>query len=301
MTPARFRWGIFFILAGGLFLLHNFDVIDWYVWEDIVGLWPVILIAIGIEKIFAKSKAVIISYMAPVLFAAIVFWVAIGSSYSNMDFTRRGDTYRYEIENDGELSSVELTIDIKNVDINLRKSSSDLFNGRFKRRKYKPDIDYDVSDGVAKIEVGEEKHSWEWRDSRYRSSYDNWNLRVTDNLPLNLKCIGGKSDMELNCKTLNLQEIFVNSDRGRIDMYLGDVSQNVKVSLEGEDAKFSLYAPEGSGVKVSGFSDDLVRLFERIGFVEADGNYTNPGYDSLSNKIEVELSPDISQLSIDFY
>ncbi|MEE9443391.1 MAG: DUF5668 domain-containing protein [candidate division Zixibacteria bacterium] len=301
MTPARFRWGIYFILAGGLILLHNFGVVDWYVWEDIVALWPIILIAIGVEKIFAKSKAVFISYLAPVLFSGIVLWVAIGSSYSNLDFSRRGDTYKYEIEKDAEISSVEMTLDVKNVDINLKKTASDLFNGRFKRRKYKPDIDYDVSNGIAKIDIAEEKRIWGWGDSHYRSSYDNWNIRVADHLPLSLKFYGGKSDMEIDCKSLNLQELFVRSERGRINMYLGEMLENIKVSLEGEDANFSVYAPENSGIKVSGYGDDLRRLFERIGFIETDDAYTNPDYNSRLNKIELELSPDISQLSIDFY
>ncbi|MFH1700948.1 MAG: DUF5668 domain-containing protein [Candidatus Zixiibacteriota bacterium] len=301
MTPARFRWGILFILAGGLILMQNFGVIDWYAWEDIAALWPLILIAIGVEKIFAKSKAVFISYLAPVLFAGIVLWVAIGSSYSDLDFTRRGDTYKYEIEKDTEIAGIEMTVDIKNVDINLKKSATDLFNGRFNRRKYKPDIGYDASGGIAKIDITEEKRLWGWSDSHYRSSYDQWNIRVADGLPLNMKLYGGRSDMDLDCKLLDLRELYVKSVSGRIDIHIGNIPEYIKVSLDGNGGNYSLHAPEGSGIKVTGYSDDLRRLFERIGFAEVEDTYINPGFDTLSNKIELELSPEISQFSIDFY
>ncbi len=44
-------WGFILIALGGLLLLHNF--VDINVWEYIFKFWPVILILIGIQKLYA--------------------------------------------------------------------------------------------------------------------------------------------------------------------------------------------------------------------------------------------------------
>ncbi len=79
MNPARFRWGILLILIGVLFLLNNIGTLDWWMWNDIWSLWPLILIAIGVEKIFTKTKFEVIAYLAPLALAAIVVWTAAES------------------------------------------------------------------------------------------------------------------------------------------------------------------------------------------------------------------------------
>ena len=54
MNPARFRWGILFILVGVLLLLNNIGQLSWDVWVDIANLWPLILIAIGVSLLINR-------------------------------------------------------------------------------------------------------------------------------------------------------------------------------------------------------------------------------------------------------
>jgi hypothetical protein len=51
MTPARFRWGMLFILLGTLLLLVNADVLSHNFWIDFIYLLPFLLIAIGLENL----------------------------------------------------------------------------------------------------------------------------------------------------------------------------------------------------------------------------------------------------------
>ena len=68
-----------FILVGTLLLLNNVGRLDWWVWNDILSLWPLLLIAIGIEKIFQNTRLSFISYLSTVALVAVVLWAAIGS------------------------------------------------------------------------------------------------------------------------------------------------------------------------------------------------------------------------------
>ncbi len=52
--------GIFLIGLGSIFLLNEFGYLSWYIWEDIVDFWPVLIILIGLNMIFRnfiKSKS----------------------------------------------------------------------------------------------------------------------------------------------------------------------------------------------------------------------------------------------------
>lgn len=46
-------WGLILIVIGLLFLLHNIDV---SVWDSIARLWPVVLIAWGLWKLYFGIK-----------------------------------------------------------------------------------------------------------------------------------------------------------------------------------------------------------------------------------------------------
>ena len=92
MTPARFRWGLLFILVGTLMLLVEADVLNLNFVIELAYLFPFLLIAIGIEKIFSKTKLKAISYLSSVVLVAGALWVAFeGSSYSsNHSFLKSG-------------------------------------------------------------------------------------------------------------------------------------------------------------------------------------------------------------------
>ena len=129
MSPARFRWGILFILIGGLLLLNNLGVLPWWVWADILSLWPLLLIAIGVEKIFTRSRVEFIAYLAPVGLAVVVVWVAFGGlTAGDFRLIRRGDTYRYTIDRDPEVKRIKAVFDLDDTDIDLRNSGTRLFS-----------------------------------------------------------------------------------------------------------------------------------------------------------------------------
>ncbi len=80
MTPARFRWGMLLIQVGILILMQNNDIFDEEATESLLIYFPVVLIAVGVEKIFTKSKMQFISYLTTVA----LFLVALLSCLHRM-------------------------------------------------------------------------------------------------------------------------------------------------------------------------------------------------------------------------
>ncbi|MDD8019756.1 MAG: DUF5668 domain-containing protein [Acidobacteriota bacterium] len=52
--PGSVSWGIILILLGGLFLLANFDLIDY---ESFIDFWPLILVGLGLKLIIDHFSA----------------------------------------------------------------------------------------------------------------------------------------------------------------------------------------------------------------------------------------------------
>ncbi len=301
MSPARFRWGILFVLTGGLLLLNNLGVLPWWAWPDILSLWPLLLIAIGVEKIFTKSKVEFIAYLAPVALAAIVVWVAFdGFASGDFRLIRRGDTYRYTIDSDPDVRHIKAVFDLDDTDIDLRNTGGRLFSSRSSGWRAVPRVEYDREGDTADLDVSPRIGGLHWFRIDGRRWAGAWDIALSDKTPIDLACYGDRADMTLNCRDLQLENLLVDSRRGNIRITVGDLARAINIRLDGEDADFRLTVPEGSGLRVSGAERTAARLLERLGMVETDGEYMTEGYDTLSPHIELELPPDLSRFALDF-
>jgi len=77
MSGTQFLKGLAIILVGIILLLNNFNILDWSVWYNILRLWPLLLISLGISLIFRRR----LSWLAPLV---IVLGIIIGAVAGNM-------------------------------------------------------------------------------------------------------------------------------------------------------------------------------------------------------------------------
>ena len=85
MTPSRLRWGLILIQVGILILLVNIGVFNWNFTIDLVSAIPFLLILIGIEKIFTRSRLEFISYLAVFTIFIGGLYIAYRGSYGNAE------------------------------------------------------------------------------------------------------------------------------------------------------------------------------------------------------------------------
>jgi hypothetical protein len=301
MSPAKFRWGILFILVGGLLLLNNIDVLDWWVWEDVLSLWPLILIAIGVEKIFTKSKVEFIAYLAPVALAVTVIWVAFDANDGGTTFSRQGSRYLQTIDVEPGIQKIDAMIDLNEGDLRLIGTDTKLFRGRAGGWRDRPTVEYSLKDGVAHVDVKQRGRSTRWIQLGRWSGDGDWRFSLSNKFPVTLKCTGGSSSMTLDCRDLQLDDVEVDSEDGSVTVFIGTLRQSVRVKLTGEEGAFDVRVAPTSGVRVSGADESIGRLLKRIGLTESGQYYQSPGYDTLTPKIDLDLSSDISRFSLDYH
>ncbi|MCP4706226.1 MAG: hypothetical protein GY865_16645, partial [candidate division Zixibacteria bacterium] len=278
MSPARFRWGLMFVAIGLAILLTNADVLGYDFWMELFSLWPMILIAIGLEKIFLHSKLRFISYLAPLLLVGTMVYAGFisedGGAYeSSYRSSRWSETI------DSSVNTIEAKIDHYRSDIQIGKSRSNLIKARFDRFSRKPKIQFSQSDSVANLDIKYRRGGPGRIIVFGKRRFDNdWNLSFTDNSTLSLTCLGDDSNVDLNFKLVPLKELKVDNDDGEIRLEIGELVADVFAEIKGDDAVLRIRAPEGCGLKVDVSEANYIDYLESLNLTKVDNYYISENY-----------------------
>jgi hypothetical protein len=298
MTPSKLRWGLLLIVVGVLILLCNTGHLDWGYWGDILMWWPLLLIAIGIEKIFLRTRLEIISYLSPLLLVGAMIFVAFDTGPQS-DFGDFFSKTHWREPYDASIDHIEAVIYHDNIDLYVGRTSTDLISGDFGRFSRKPDIDYSTSAGTASLDITGRRGGLGGAIVISGRRYDNdWKVSFSDKMPLSLKCVGDDSDIRLNLSSVPLQDLTIEDSDGDIDLRIGDMSPHVAILVDGAESDLRLQAPVACGIEVIG--DQFESYFSDLGFIKAGQNYYSRAYDSAAVRVTLELREDLNRLSIDF-
>jgi len=299
MTPARFRWGLILILIGGLIFLENLNYLNNGFWIDLLIYSPFLLIAIGIEKIFTRSRAQVISYLTSVALVCGAVYLAFDVSHGGGEASFFSKS-TFSEEADPAVENLHAELHLGDGSLTIRDAGDDMVYARFREFTRKPDISYLVENAAAEVKfTGRASKFFGGTVGIHSGEPDDWYVSFSRQVPLFLKCNGDRSDMHLNLSTTPLRQLSLEADDAEIYVKIGDLLPLVAISVMGDESKFRLRVPRDVGLRVSGMEHD--RLLSRLGLIKNNGFFVNSGYDTLQNKIMVDLDDRFRSLSIDFY
>lgn len=298
MTPARFRWGIILITIGVLLLLQNLNILPEEIWLDLAILFPILLIAVGIEKIFTRTRLQFISYLTSIALFGVAMYLGFYYSHDGGGYF---STTTHRIDSDPEVRVIRAELDLDETNLTIRDSGRDMVYGRFDRFTRKPDIDYRVAHDTALIE-------FKARDGSYLGgaikieggSERDWYMRFSEDTPLLLRCSGEESDMHMNFATTPLRRLSLDAADSYMYLKLGDMEPIVTIDVRGDDSSLKLRIPENVGLRVA--APDYGDYLERLGLTRVtDHVFMTSGFDTLSTRIELDIDEDLSSFSVDFF
>lgn len=301
MTPARFRWGLMFISIGTAILLTNADVIGYDYWMELFSLWPIILIAIGVEKVFSKGNLKFISYLAPFLMVGTMVYVGFVTDSGWCD----EGTYtssRWSETIDESVVLLDAQIDHYSNDLRIGNSYSDMVKARFDRYSRRPKIEYFESDSIAKLDI-KHRRGGPGRIivfNRHRFDRD-WQLSFNGTTPLNLTCLGDASNVDLNLKSVPIQELTVDNDEGDISLEIGKLVSEVDANIKGDDVSFRLRAPKGCGLRFDISEANYIDFLEPLNLTKIENYYISENYDSSEVKIKLTFDDLVRRISVSYY
>jgi hypothetical protein len=295
--------GVFFLLLN---LYPEFDP-----WPWVFRYWPVILIVIGLGKIWDSYYShqhpdrpsapwitgTGVAWIVLVLFFMLAFWH--GRHWHRWGWREPwvepwGDMHDTQaVELQGAKSvAVDLRFPAGRLDV--KGGSSRLLDAdfRYDRHEGRPSVDYSVSGGHGQLTVtGRDDHV------HFGPANNDWHLRLGGDAAMDLNVNIGAGESYLRFDGLDVEHLKVNMGAGKLDLDLtGTRKTNLDADIEGGVGSATIRLPKDVGVHVNASGG--------IGSVNADGlrregdTYENDAYGKTPTTIDMTIHGGVGEINL---
>lgn len=293
-------WPLILISIGVLFLLSNLGVVDWNVWSILWRMWPVLIVAIGLDLMFGRRSGV---------WQAITVAVLIGlfaGAYWLFDVTEKAwsgekvvQTINHEVDG-AEEADVTIKMNIGSLILGGLPTSSDTFvSGKVEISEFEVLTD-DVQIRGDKLTyiLSSEGRQYQpgWIFNRDIDNDKQWDLMFTPEVLINLNIDTGVGRTEIDLSNLQLADVDLNSGVGEVIVYLPD-DGDFQASIRAGVGKMEIYIPKDLAVGI--FIDSGLGNVSVIGdFSQRGENYFSQDYSSSPDKVELYVDGGVGNIRI---
>ncbi len=301
--PSLF-WPIILITAGVLLLLSNLGLLPEAAWGRLWQLWPVVLIALGIDVLFGRRSAggaligLVLILMLVVGVILIVFFGAYVPGLVGVTSPRLETEFlEYPLEG-VETARVSIdwnqfpgTLEALDDSINLIEAEVD----------YVGDLIFntDVDQGQATVKLDTYSQGWNmnftsWQEKR-------WVVRLNPAVLLDLELDASSARYVFDLSELMLSRLIVDASSGAIDLILPH--DDFVAEIEGSSGTIDLEIPRDVGVRIElergsgAFNPD--RRFSLVeGDRHDDGVWETENYGAVDNNIMIQIDQSSGSIAI---
>jgi hypothetical protein len=286
-----------------LLLGNTLGYLSWYIWWDLVKLWPILLIAIGIELIFKNSKMPAVSYLSPLLIVLCFIYVTFDGNVSANNYDDpelRTSTYIINESDAGDIKSLDISLDFSIGDYEFDVADTGIFYGEFEYYGSDPtfDFDQDGDEGEIKLKFKGFKHKF--KNLRRKSCHSE--VFITDKIPVNLDIDAGVVDMVLDFTKVRISTLDIDSGVSDLMIRLGDRSQHIDASFDTGVSDMIIYIPEGTALRLRKDTGIASVSYKELGLKKISKHlYETPGYETAERTIEIDIDAGIGDIDFEYY
>lgn len=289
---------ILLIALGVVLLTQTLGLVPWEIWGRLWGFWPVIVILIGLD-ILVGGRGTIFRYIIGLIAIATIAGILLLTTLSPFPFANftLPNLITHEVET--ELSGVaNATIRVDTGAAEVRVSElrreSDLLaagdiqsNGSVEQKLLQ-------EDGVGVLEL---RSSGEGVFSGFTFATDEWDIMLTQEIPLNLDFSFGVVDAELDLSSLNVTRFTVDAGASVIEIVAPRLGHTLGLISTGA-AHIDIEIPEGVAASIS-VEGGLIGLdIDQSRFPKVGDKFVSPDYESAENRIDLRIDSGASSITI---
>jgi len=287
------------IAIGIIVLLANTGVLSQQALERLGDLWPLLLIILGLQIILnhtlPRQQATLVGLAATaiIVIAAVVYAALTPAAPFG---TRQAESSQPI----GGLTAATL-------DLNYGGASMDIQGGGLGESLYQARVDYPGSENPPSIGLDHEAGKLQIRESSSLSPFHLFGsnrrhvlLTLSDRIPWTIEVSGGVGNLRLDARHLQLSKLIVSGGVGRLDAQLPTPRATVLIEISGGVSNMTLRAPSGSEwrVAVNGGVSGLAINGSSFPPAGSDFQRQSPGYNSASNRFDIEISGGASHVDL---
>lgn len=195
----------------------------------------------------------------------------------------------------GPQKSVAVDIKMGAGKLRVESGTSDLMNADFTYNveSWKPEVRYDVSGDQGTLTIQQPSGSHTYGGS---TRYD-WDVRLNDQVPMEMDVKMGAGKANLNLAGLNLSQLNVKMGAGEADIDLsGPWTHDLEASVQGGVGKATLHLPRDAGVRVT--VQGGLGTIHASGFSKKGDVYTNSAYGKSHVNLNINVQGGMGEVNL---
>lgn len=307
MNVGKFLWGIVILIIGFIFLMVNFGLANYSVFNELWKLWPIILVVIGLGvlgKSLIKPFEIVFNVISILLvlgaFAWIVFTIIQAENsqgtISKQDL-RESTPATKEIREDLNPKAEKALVSIKTgaADFDIRGGSEQLISGNIETNFTNTTVKRSLSNKTDEVEIASSGFRFGW------PKVNDWNFLLNKNLPLKLSIDSGASKGSLDLRNSNIDEIDIDAGASTFEVDLATNAKELKGNIDAGASTLDLKAPKNYGLKITLGGGLITNNFTSEGLTKEDKIYKSENYDLAQNKVNLVLDMGASTINLNRY
>jgi N-terminal domain of toast_rack, DUF2154/LiaF transmembrane domain len=242
--------GAVLLVALGLFFLYSNFRPGLDPWPLLSRYWPLLLIFLGLGKVLdqfrPRDSQARGAWLSGGEIAVILLLVIAGIALSFQKASRRLHDVQ-AIDRQGS-EAVRVHIKMPAGDLKLSGGANKLMEADFDydEAEGKPEASYRVSGGTGEIDVTQPGKKF-----HFGPSHNNWNIRLADDVPMELKVDMGAGQSDLKAGNLSLRRLDIGMGAGQFTADLtGNWKKDLEAEIHGGVGNAVILLPENVGVRV---------------------------------------------------
>jgi hypothetical protein len=282
------------IALGVVFLLNNMGILSWNVWEVIFRLWPILVIAIGLDLLLGRRSA-----WGAVLAFLITLAILLGALWLfESDIGRNVAGSAVDIRQDLQgASEAVIVLDpaVGSVQVDALGDSANLLEGVVRpANEEEVATRFSLEGDTATFVV--ERAEPSFGPFLGDINRPRWEIGLARGIPLELQVDHGVGQLALDLDGLTLRALRVNLGLGQTTVTLPNRGRFEAV-VKGAIGQMTIVVPDGLAVRIMANTGVATRSVPD-GYRREGDVYTSPGYDAADDRVDLAVSQVIGSLVI---
>jgi predicted membrane protein len=283
---------VFMIGLGAILLMSNLGILIWDAWETLWRLWPLLIIAIGLEVMVGR-RSLWISLLSVIFIFAVLFGVLWLSDVGigTLDGQPLAEDEIGQPLGEATRAEIVLAPAVGDLSVEALPSGNQLIAGTLRLGNMQQAWDdYDL-DGETVVYTLRSRNVV----PVFGDAWD-WDLGLISTVPIDLDTSMGAGDMVLDLLDLNLSALDVSQGVGKIELTLpskGAFDAQVNQAI----GSIVLHVPDNVGLRLD-VSKAISSLDVPDGFQQRGGYYYAPGYETADERVTLEVSQAIGSIDV---
>jgi hypothetical protein len=277
------------IFFGVILLMNNLGYLSWGIWSSIWRLWPALLVLVGINLIFGRSRPWVsfwLSLVVLLVVAGVIFWVLAPVTPQNgvVSFSQPLNAAQ-KAEVSVEFGAGKLRIEPLAVD------SDRLVAGEVAQDAVPGPVN--AAESVSRLKIGSPATSWLGGPGKFTD----WKVQLSRRVPLDLFLKTGANECTVDLTGLQIGQFRLETGASRNEIIFPAAGITV-ARINAGAAEMNLTIPSGMAARIMMEARATTLDIDSARFSRSGNTYITPGYDGAANRLDLEIRGGASSVNV---